>query len=149
MLTYGSGSLPLASGAIDFGSLENLPTHHPYKKIGLKACEAAAKFLLDITAQANLPYLDSVSKKIPIVTAVGTLKYSALVPESMNASNLANKKKFFIVGINGLKDFYAAMLANNLKKYFPNKTFEITKIDLHLLGGRDITCMDAAQTLCQ
>ena len=25
VLTYGSGSLPLASGAIDFGSIENLP----------------------------------------------------------------------------------------------------------------------------
>ncbi|MBD3878257.1 MAG: anaerobic glycerol-3-phosphate dehydrogenase subunit B [Quinella sp. 1Q5] len=147
VLTYGSGSLPLASSAIDFGSLENLPTHHPYKKIGLKSCDAAAKFLLDIAAQANLPYLGSVSKKIPIVTAVGTLKYSALVPESMNASNLANKKKIFVAEIKGLKDFYAKMLADNLKKYFPDKTFEIVKFDLHMLGGRDITCMDAAQLL--
>ncbi|MBR6712038.1 MAG: anaerobic glycerol-3-phosphate dehydrogenase subunit B [Selenomonadaceae bacterium] len=147
VLTYGSGSLPLASGAIDFGSLENLPAHHPYKKIGLKACDEAAKFFYEVTEQANLPYVGKLSALLPIVTAVGTLKYSALVPESMNASNLANKKKFFIVGINGLKDFYASMLANNLKKYFPNKTFEIAKIDLHLLGGRDITCMDAAQLL--
>ncbi|MBR0103506.1 MAG: anaerobic glycerol-3-phosphate dehydrogenase subunit B [Selenomonadaceae bacterium] len=147
VLTYGSGSLPLASGAIDFGSLENLPAHHPYKKIGLKAIDAATKFFCEVTEQANLPYVGRLSAQLPIVTAVGTLKYSALVPESMNASNLANKKKFFIVGISGLKDFYAAMLANNLKKYFPNKTFEITKIDLHLLGGRDITCMDAAQLL--
>ena len=147
VLTYGSGSLPLASGAIDFGSLENLPAHHPYKKIGLKACDAAAKFLIDITAQSNLPYVGTVSKKIPIVTAVGTLKFSALVPDSMNASNLANKKKIFVVGIKGLKDFYATMLAGNLKKYFPDKTFEVAKIDLHMLGGRDITCMDAAQIL--
>ena len=147
VLTYGSGSLPLASGAIDFGSIENLPAHHPYKKIGLKACDAAAKFLLDITAQANLPYNGKPSAQIPIVTAVGTLKFSALVPESMDASKLADKKKIFVVGINGLKDFYAAMLADNLKKYFPDKTFEVAKIDLKLLGGRDITCMDAAQIL--
>ena len=147
VLTYGSGSLPLASGAIDFGSIENLPAHHPYKKIGLKACDAAAKFLLDITAQANLPYNGKPSAQIPIVTAVGTLKFSALVPESMDASKLADKKKIFVVGISGLKDFYAAMLADNLKKYFPDKTFEVAKIDLKLLGGRDITCMDAAQIL--
>ena len=147
VLTYGSGSLPLASGAIDFGSLENLPAHHPYAKIGIKSCDSAAKFLIDVAAQANLPYVGKISAQIPIVTAVGTLKYSALVPESMDASRLAEKKKIFVAGITGLKDFYAPMIADNLKKYFPDKTFEAVKIDLHMLGGRDITCMDAAQIL--
>lgn len=145
VLTYGSGSLPLASGAIDFGSFENLPAHHPYKKIGEKNIDAAAKFLIDIAAQANLPYVGKISAQIPVVTAIGTLKYSALVPESMNASNLVDKRKIFVVEVKGLKDFYAPMIADNLKKYFPDKTFEVAKIDLHLLGGRDITCMDAAQ----
>ena len=154
LLTYGSGSLPLASGAIDIlnakspdVAIKNLPAHHPYKKIGSKNIDAAAKFLLDITAQANLPYVGRLSAQIPIVTAVGTLKYSCLVPESMDASNLINKKKVFVVGIAGLKDFYAPMIVDNLKKYFPNKSFEVAKIDLNLLGGRDITCMDAAQLL--
>ena len=145
VLTYGSGSLPLASGTIDFGSLKNLPAHHPYKKIGVSNLNAAAKFLVDITAQANLPYV--VGEKIPVVTAVGTLKYSALVPESMDASQLATARKIFVVELAGLKDFYAPMIADNLKKFFPDKTFETTKIDLHLLGGRDVTCMDAAQLI--
>lgn len=154
VLTYGSGSLPLASGAIDFinarnpeAAIKNLPAHHPYKKIGVSNLNAAAKFLLDITAQANLPYVGRFGVQIPVVTAVGTLKFSSLVPESMDASQLANKKKIFVVAINGLKDFYAPMIADNLKKYFPDKTFETAKIDLHMLGGRDITCMDAAQLL--
>ena len=147
VLSYGSGSLPLASGAIDFGALKNLPNHHPYKKIGSQAIDAAAKFFVDIASQANLPYVGGVGKKIPVVTAVGTLKYSALVPESMDATRLADKKKIFVVAVNGLKDFYAPMLADNLKKYFPDKIFETAKIDLHMLGGRDITCMDAAQLL--
>ena len=147
LITYGSGSLPLASGAIDFGSLENLPAHHPYKKIGLKACDAAAKFFCDVAASDSLPYNGKLSAQLPIVTAVGTLKYSALVPESMDATNLFNKKKIYVASIKGLKDFYAAMLVDNLKKYFPDKIFEIVKIDLNLLGGRDITCMDAAQIL--
>lgn len=145
VLTYGSGSLPLASGALDFGNFDNLPKNHPYKKIGTENLDAAAKFIVDITAQANLPYVGGVDKKIPVVTAVGTLKYSALVPESMDATNLADKKKIFVVGIKGLKDFYAPMIADNLKKFFASKTFEVATIDLHMLGGRDITCMDAAQ----
>ena len=154
LLTYGSGSLPLMSGTIDFlnakapdAAIKNLPAHHPYKKIGLKVIDSAAKFFCDVAAQANLPYIGRLSAQIPVVTAVGTLKYSCLVPESMDASNLVNKKKIFVVEIKGLKDFYAAMIADNLKKYFPDKTFEVAKIDLKLLGGRDITCMDAAQLL--
>ena len=154
LLTYGSGSLPLASGAIDFfnaeapeAAIKNLPAHHPYKKIDLENIGAAIKFFCDLTAQANLPYNGKLSAQIPIVTAVGTLKYSCLVPESMNASNLANMKKIFVVEIKGLKDFYSAMIADNLKKYFPDKIFEVAKLDLNFLGGRDITCMDAAQNL--
>ena len=154
VLTYGSGSLPLASGAIDFfnakapdAAIKKLPAHHPYKKIGAKNIDAAAKFLCDIAAQANLPYNGKLSAQIPIVTAIGTLKYSCLVPESMNASRLADKKKIYVAGVKGLKDFYAAMIADNLKKYFPDKTFEVAEIDLKFLGGRDITCMDAAQLL--
>lgn len=154
MLTYGSGSLPLASGAIDFfdakvpdAAIKKLPANHPYAKIGLKACDAAAKFLVDLAAQANLPYVGKLSAQVPIVTAVGTLKYSALVPESMDASRLADKKKIFVAGITGLKDFCAPMIADNLKKIFPDKIFEVVKLDLKLLGGRDITCMDAAQLL--
>ena len=154
VLTYGSGSLPLASGAIDFlnaktpdTAIKDLPDSHPYSKIGFDNIEAAAKFLCDVTAQANLPYNGKPRIQIPIVTAIGTLKYSGLVPESMDASNLANKKKIFVASIKGLKDFYAKMLVDNLKKYFPDKTFEIAELDLNLLGGRDITCMDAAQLL--
>ena len=154
LLTYGSGSLPLASGAIDIlnsktpdEAIKLVLENHPYKKIGLKNIDAATKFFVDVTTKADLPYVGRLSAQIPIVTAVGTLKYSCLVPESMDATNLADKKKIFVVEIKGLKDFYAAMIADNLKKYFPEKIFETAKLDLNLLGGRDITCMDAAQIL--
>ncbi len=154
LLTYGSGSLPLASGAIDIlgaqapdVAIKALPAHHPYKKIGLKALDAATKFFCEVTAQADLPYVGRLSAQLPIVTAVGTLKYSCLVPESMDASKLINKKKVYVVELKGLKDFYAAMLVDNLKKHFPDKIFNVAKLDLDFLGGRDITCMDAAQLI--
>lgn len=154
LFTYGSGSLPLASGAIDIlnaqapdVAINNLPAHHPYKKIGLKAIDAATKFFCDVTAKDDLPYVGRLSAQVPIVTAVGTLKYSCLVPESMDASNLINKKKIYVVELKGLKDFYASMLVDNLKKYFSDKSFDVVKLDLDLLGGRDITCMDVAQLL--
>jgi len=154
LFTYGSGSLPLASGAIDIinaqapdVAINKLSSHHPYKKIGLKAIDAATKFFCEVTAKDNLPYVGRLSAQVPIVTAVGTLKYSCLVPESMDASNLINKKKIYVVEVKGLKDFYALMLVDNLKKYFPDKVFDVIKLDLDLLGGRDITCMDTAQII--
>ena len=154
VLTYGSGSFPLASGAIDFlnvespeAAIKNLPAHHPYKKVGVKSIDTAAKFFCSITSQAGLIYNGKIFEQIPIVTAVGTLKYSGLVPESMNAGKLGSKRKIFVANVKGLKDFYAPMLVGNLKKYFPDKTFEIAPLDLNLLGGRDVTCMTAAQIL--
>lgn len=154
VLTYGSGSLPLASGTIDVinatapdAAIKALDKKHPYKKIGIRNVDSAIKFLCDVTAQANLPYNGKINAQIPVVTAVGTIKYSCIVPESMDASNLADKKKIFVANIKGIKDFYAKMLVDNLKKHFPDKDFEIATIDLNLLGGRDITCMDAAQIL--
>lgn len=154
LLTYGSGSLPLASGAIDVlnatapnVAIKALPANHPYAKIGLKTVDAAAKFFCAVTAQDNLPYDGGLAAQIPIVTAVGTLKHSALVPESMDASCLVDKRRVLVASIKGLKDFYASMLVDTLKKYFPDKIFNVVKLDLNLLGGRDVTCMDAAQIL--
>ncbi|MCR5834665.1 MAG: anaerobic glycerol-3-phosphate dehydrogenase subunit B [Selenomonadaceae bacterium] len=154
VLTFGSGSLPLASGAIDFynskfpeTAIKNLPVGHPYYRIGLPAIKDSINFLKDVTARANLPYTGDLSFQIPIVTAVGTLKYSTLIPESMDASLLGDVKKIFVVGIRGIKDFYPRMLVDNLKKYFSNADFNPVTFDLNLLGGRDINCMDAAQMI--
>lgn len=154
LLTYGSGSLPLASGAIDVlnatapdAAIKALPAQHPYAKIGLKTVDAAIKFFRAVTAQDNLPYVGGLAAQIPIVTAVGTLKYSALVPESMNASCIFDKRRILVASVKGLKDFYASMLVDNLKQRLQDKSFAVVQLDLNLLGGRDVTCMDAAQIL--
>lgn len=154
VLTYGSGSLPLSSGALDFldakapdVAIKALPANHPYKKIGWKNIDAAAKFFCDLTARDGLSYVGRLSAQVPIVTAVGTLKYSALAPESMNAACIFDKQKIIVAGVKGLKDFYASMLVDNLRQRLQDKSFAVVKLDLNLLGGRDVTCMDAARFL--
>lgn len=160
VITYGSGSLPLFSGAFDFfgrdddgefvaspiKGIENLPESHPYKKIGVKYIKDAIEFLTKLTAKYNLTYVGNLEKQIPVVTAAGTLKYSCLVPKSMDASNLSKAKKIFVVAVKGLKDFYSEMIAENLKKFL-NKDIQAVEIDLGFLGGRDITSLDGAQFL--
>lgn len=158
VITYGSGSFPLFSGAFDFfgrdaegnfisspaKGIENLPAAHPYKKIGIDYITGAIDFFKNLAGTYNLPYVGTIEKQIPVVTAAGTLKYSCLVPKSMDATNLNKAKKIFVVAIKGLKDFYAEMIAENLKKFL-RKEITAVEIDLNFLGGRDINSYDAAQ----
>ena len=155
LITYGFGSLPLFSGAVDFFSrskspksdIEKLSANHPYTNITVDKINESIKFFTDLTNRYNLNYSGSLNNLIPVVTSVGTLKYSCLVPESMNASNISSKKKIYVVGIHGLKDFYSDMIADNLKKFVTGKDIESVEIELGLLGGRDITSLDAAELL--
>jgi len=160
LITYGSGSLPLFSGTFDVlgrnaegnfifapgKGIENLPKSHPYKKIGADYIKDATEFFIKLAEKYNLNYVGSLERQIPVVTAAGTLKYSCLVPKSMDATNLSKAKKIFVVAVKGLKDFYAEMITANLKKFISND-IQAVEVDLDFLGGRDITSLDAAQFL--
>ena len=160
VITYGSGSFPLFSGAFDFfgrnadgkfisvpiAGINELPSNHPYKKIGVDYLREANIFLRKLTSNYNLPYVGTMANQIPVVTAAGTLKYSAFVPRSMDATKLSDVKKIFVVGVKGLKDFFADMIAANLKNFIHTEITAV-EVDLNFLGGRDINSYDAAQFL--
>lgn len=161
LLAYGSGSFPQNSGAIDVlcydeeynfisspkEGIEKISGKHLYKKIGVEKISDALNFFAKVTEKFSLPYKGSFDKQIPIVTAVGTIKHSCLVPESLDASGIFSAKKICVVGVKCLKDFYPEMIVGNLKKIFPDKNFETTELDFELSGGRDITSLDAARFL--
>ena len=161
LLAYGSGSFPQNSGAIDVlgydanhnfisspkEGIKKISGDHPYKKIGVEKISDALNFFAQVTEKFSLPYKGSFDKQIPVVTAVGTIKYSCLVPESLDATEFFAAKKIIVVGIKGLKDFYPEMIAGNLKKFFPDKNFETSELDFEISGGRDVTSLDAARFL--
>ena len=160
VITYGSGSFPLFSGAFDFfgrnadgkfvtvpaAGINSLPASHPYKKIKLGYLREASIFLHRLFVNYHMHYAGTMANQIPVVTAAGTLKYSTYVPLPMDASTLDEAEKIFVVGVKGLKDFYADMIAANLKN-FVQKEITAVEIDLNFLGGRDINSYDAAQFL--
>jgi glycerol-3-phosphate dehydrogenase subunit B len=61
-----------------------------------------------------MPYVGSLDENLLLPTAVGALKPSALVPQTMAAG--AGSDPVCVVGLRPLKDFHAALLADNLRR---------------------------------
>jgi glycerol-3-phosphate dehydrogenase subunit B len=63
-----------------------------------------------------LPYVGGVEENLLLPTAVGALKPSAAVPESMASGDLRSGGDVVVVGFRALKDFHPHLLADNLAR---------------------------------
>lgn len=161
LLTMGAGTLAQNSGGIDIlaytegktlvkspkAAIENLPDTHPYKKIGMKHIEDALSEFLRIMQTYGLPYVGSLEKIISVPTAIGTLKPTSFVPNSLDGSSLFNAKNIVVVGIERMKDFYGDILSDNLSKILKDAKFQNITVDLEISGWRDLTTIDIARYL--
>jgi glycerol-3-phosphate dehydrogenase subunit B len=131
LLAKGMGGTHLGGGTIDvlgYGEgrvahpLEALPEFlaahpaHPYARAGLPALRAAAQWFLNTSIELNYPYTGSLDDNFLLPTAVGAAKPSALVPQSMAGGDLRSGGSFVIIGFRNLKDFFPALLADNLAR---------------------------------
>jgi glycerol-3-phosphate dehydrogenase subunit B len=90
-------------------ALAGLPADHPYSLVGREAVAASIAWW-----SAAMPYVGGLEENMLLPTAVGALKPSALVPETMAAG--AGSEPVCVVGLRALKDFYAPLLADNLSR---------------------------------
>jgi glycerol-3-phosphate dehydrogenase subunit B len=90
-------------------ALAQLGEDHPYSLIGRDAVAAAIAWWSEA-----MPYVGSLEQNLLLPTAVGALKPSALVPETMAAG--AGSDPLCVVGLRALKDFHAPLLAENLAR---------------------------------
>lgn len=130
----GSGTLTLSSGGIDLWGysldkpgeaaisprreIARLVEHraeHPYART-FDVLEESLEFFRSLTRSAGLPYLSCGRGNWLVPTALGTLRPTYLVPESMAVPDWQRTKNILIAGFAGLKDFYPAVLAVNLQK---------------------------------
>jgi glycerol-3-phosphate dehydrogenase subunit B len=84
---------------------------HPYARLSIELIAASIEWL-----KTRLPafgYRGGLEENFMLPTAVGAVKRSAVVPETMARGDLRPGGRFLFVGL-GLKDFYPAYLADNL-----------------------------------
>lgn len=159
LLSYGAGTFPLNSGVIDILGYDNsgravanpqagiaaLDAKHPYKKIGDESIKAAVEYFKQVVAAEGFPYSGSLDEQQWVVTGIGTLKPTCLLPEPLQASRSFDANEIVIVGVKGLKDFYVDMVAENLAKELGStKKYTTIEIDTYITG-RDLTTRDVAR----
>ncbi len=132
VLAKGVGSTHLAPGTIDVlgytpdrveqprKALEELITErpdHPYALLGAGLVADALEWFGTLVDGGPLPgyrYVGGLERNHLLPTALGALRPSALVPETMAAGDAANLRRVCIVGTRSLRDFHPSLCAANL-----------------------------------
>ncbi|MDO4665834.1 MAG: glycerol-3-phosphate dehydrogenase subunit GlpB [Actinomycetaceae bacterium] len=128
VVTKGIGGLQLSQGTIDvlgyvgekeklanpFAGFARLDADHPYRVIGEDATRAGLTWL---QKKLGPDYLQGDGQRnFMLPTAVGAIRPTALAQPSMVAGDLDFSKKYVIMGLRRLKDFYPLLVAGNLAR---------------------------------
>jgi glycerol-3-phosphate dehydrogenase subunit B len=134
LLAKGVGSTHLAPGTVDvlgyapervdeparaLGELVAARPDHPYALLGVEAIGEALQWLGQRVADGPLPgyrYVGGIERNHLLPTAVGAVRPSTLVPETMAGGDLRTDEPVCVVGARVLRDFHAALCAANLAK---------------------------------
>lgn len=126
VLASGEGALPLATGQVDLlgyapelvdDPLERMAAMdetHPYRRVGEAEVHGSLRWFLETAAP--LGYGGSPHRNRLQPTAVGGLRPTCLVPESMAAGDLSRGADVLVVGLSGFRDFYPRLVAENLSR---------------------------------
>ena len=149
LIAKGQGALPLTSGCIDFwgykldcldqitvnpfteiGQLIKQRPEHPYAKV-YDILPECVGFLKEILGYSGYKLVGSLKENREVLTALGTVRPSSLIPASMAITGRDLIKKVVVVGFKGYGDFYPRMFLDNLEsRIFPRAQKEIKIIDL-------------------
>ncbi|WP_371362865.1 Anaerobic glycerol-3-phosphate dehydrogenase subunit B [Sporomusa rhizae] len=162
LMTSGTGALAIGGGAIDIlgyqedgtlvknarTGLSSLSPEHPYSKAGSQAIEEAVAFFLTLCQEEGFSYTGSLDQIQWLPTALGTLKPSCLVPESMDITPVKQADHVIVVGFTRLKDYFPELIIKGLSR-IPGyqKDYEQVTVDPGFTGGRDVTTVDIARWL--
>ena len=87
---------------------------HPYQQIGLAQVEGGLQAFLDLTKQAGLAYQGNASKNWRLPSPAGAVHPTYLAPKSLANGELSQGGAMLIVGFPQLRDFYPALITQNL-----------------------------------
>ena len=170
VLAKGVGATHLAAGTIDvlgyagpsaadgrapaerverpLDALVRLPADHPYHLVGADGVAAAVDWFKRCIAAGPLApytYTGGVEENLLLPTAVGAVRPSASVPETMARGDLRGGARMHIVGFRALKDFHAALLADNLARAPEGVEARSAELDLVPEGRVDVNSLGFAR----
>jgi glycerol-3-phosphate dehydrogenase subunit B len=157
VLAKGVGSTHLAPGTIDVlgygpdrvvspsGAMEDFVARHPehpYATLGVDAVAEAIRWFEARVESGPLPgyrYLGDLDRNYLLPTALGALRPSAVIPETMTAGDSVVMDRVCVVGTRTLRDFHAALCATNLNRAgIPARSveaeIEVDRADQNSLG---------------
>ncbi len=133
VLAKGVGATHLSGGTVDVlgyagerverpvDALGGLAPEHPYALVGAEAIGAAVAWFKDRVANGSLApysYAGGIEENLLLPSALGVPRPSAVVPVTMAGGDLrgGGGAPVCVVGFRALKDFHAALLADNLAR---------------------------------
>jgi glycerol-3-phosphate dehydrogenase subunit B len=129
LISKGDPVCCLSTGCIDvmtgegdpWEKIGELTAGHPYLKAGDDALRDGLTYFLEIMKEQGLPYVGSLSENRPIITPIGTVKHTCLVPVTMAGADLSEGEYLHVVSFKGIKDFYPSYITNRIR----NSSFSV------------------------
>lgn len=124
---------------------------HPYRLVGAQGLRDAVGWFASRFADGPLApyaYTGTLEHNVLLPTAVGVLKPSAVVPETLLGGDLRGGGAVCVVGFRALKDFYAMLLADNLRRQ-PGVTARGIELDLAPEDRADVSALGFARAFDQ
>jgi len=120
LISKGDPMCCLSTGCIDvfrgtsspLKGIERSPRGHPYHLVGLEGIRDSLNFFKKIMAGSGLNYIGDIETNRGILTPLGTIKATCLVPQTMEAAYTGADEYIHIVSFKGLKDFYPAYITS-------------------------------------
>lgn len=164
VVAKGIGSTHLAPGTIDvlgyaggrrverpaeaLAQLADERPGHPYAVAGVDAVAGAVAWLKERVAAGPLApyaYAGGVEENLLLPTAVGVPRPSAVVPVTMAGGDLREAAPVCAVSFRALKDFHAALLADNLARAGLGVAARGVELDLAPEGRADANALAFAR----
>ena len=126
---------------------------HPYVILGVDQVTAAMASFMTLVEKRGLPYAGAtatdsakVGDNLHLPSPVGAARPTFLAPMGQIAGDLARPEPMLIVGFEGLRDFYPALIAENLNKQGIQTRAVLLPYDL-LTDRRDANTIQLAHEL--
>lgn len=127
-MQLGEGTISVANAEAPLDALAAFPAGHPYAKAGAEALKSGVEAFT-----GYVPLEGSLEKATVFPTAIGALRRTSLFPASYANGAIEADSKLLLVGLSGMKDFYAKLAAENLVRQGVDARAEI--LELAVPGG--------------